>query len=50
MIIEFAKTKATTYAISRDGQNLGTYSEDGLARQLINGVVVPTDLAFLDDL
>ena len=38
-----------TYSISRDGQNMGTYSEDGLGRQLMNGVLLPTDLAFVED-
>jgi membrane associated rhomboid family serine protease len=37
-----------TYTVSRDGRNLGTYSEDGLERQLNNGDVLPTDLVFLE--
>jgi len=37
-----------TYVVSRDGRNLGTYSEEGLARQLTIGTVLPTDLVFLE--
>lgn len=37
-----------TYAVSRDGQSLGTYSEEGLARRLTHGDLLPTDLVFLD--
>ncbi len=37
-----------TYAISREGRNLGTYSEEGLSRKLDNGDLLPTDLAFLE--
>jgi membrane associated rhomboid family serine protease len=38
-----------TYAVSRDGRNLGRYSEEGLAQQLNNGTVLPTDLVFLEE-
>jgi hypothetical protein len=38
-----------TYTVKRDGQNMGTWSEDGLALQLTNGVLLPTDLAFIED-
>ncbi len=37
-----------TYTVSRDGRNLGTYSEEGLVQQLNNGMVLPTDLVFLE--
>jgi rhomboid protease GluP len=37
-----------TYAVSREGRNLGTYSDEGLARKLNNGDLLPTDLAFLE--
>ena len=37
-----------TYTVNRDGVVLGTYSEDGLSRQLTNGIVLPTDLVFLE--
>src|SRR5581483_7862631 len=37
-----------TYTVSRDGVVLGTYSEEGLDRQLNTGVVLPTDLAYLE--
>jgi membrane associated rhomboid family serine protease len=37
-----------TYTVSRDGRNLGTYSEEGLTRQLDDGLVLPTDLVFLE--
>src|SRR6516164_9340093 len=37
------------YTVKRDGRNMGTWSDDGLARQLTNGVLLPTDLAFIDD-
>jgi rhomboid protease GluP len=38
-----------TFDVSRDGQSLGTYSEDGLRRQLTNGDLLPTDLVFLEE-
>src|SRR5690348_1436443 len=38
-----------TFSVSRDGRHLGTYSEDGLERQLSNGVLLPTDLVFLEN-
>jgi membrane associated rhomboid family serine protease len=37
-----------TFDVSRDGQHLGTYSEDGLMRRLNNGDLLPTDLVFLE--
>jgi membrane associated rhomboid family serine protease len=37
-----------TYTVSREGRNLGTYSKEGLARQLSNGNLLPTDLVFLE--
>jgi membrane associated rhomboid family serine protease len=37
-----------TFDVSRDGQHLGTYSEDGLMRRLNNGDILPTDLVFLE--
>lgn len=36
------------YEVSRDGRNLGTYTEEGLARLLNSGEVLPTDLVFLE--
>src|SRR5579884_3088841 len=37
-----------TYTVERDGRNMGTYSEEGLARQLSNGVLLPTDRVLLE--
>jgi membrane associated rhomboid family serine protease len=37
-----------TYSVSRDGRNLGTFSEEGLSQQLGNGVLLPTDMVFLE--
>ncbi len=37
-----------TFDVSRDGQHLGTYSEDGLMRRLDNGDLLSTDLVFLE--
>jgi membrane associated rhomboid family serine protease len=36
------------YEVSRNGRNLGTYTEEGLARLLNSGEVLPTDLVFLE--
>ena len=38
-----------TFEVSRDGQYLGTYSDDGLSGRLDNGDLLVTDLAFLKD-
>lgn len=37
-----------TYSVHRDGRNVGTYSEEGLARQLSTGTILLTDLVFLE--
>src|ERR1700761_4813049 len=37
-----------TYTISRDGQPLGTFSEEGLARLINDGEVRPTDQVWLE--
>jgi hypothetical protein len=42
------KDRIMVYEVSRDGRNLGTYTEEGLARLLNSGEVLPTDLVFLE--